>query len=294
MSYEPNYEGSPVVAGPPGGKCSAHGIHSFAARAGHHLAPQLLSSGRNVFEELGPGFTLLAFGADSRRFRRGGARGRGVPLKIVRDTYADGRKQYGARLILVRPDQYVVWAGDTPPEDARQLLNKVTGRNPCRRAAIVFLLCGALAAPVFAADKHYGPGVTDTEIKIGQTMSYSGPVSAYGVIGRTETAYFKALNEAGGVNGRKIVFLSVDDGYSPPKALEQTRRLVEQDQVLAIMGTLGTPTNLATRKYLNDGMCRNSSSPPAPPRSRTRRISRGLFRSILPTRRKAALMRNIS
>lgn len=121
-----------------------------------------------------------------------------------------------------------------------------------RRAAIVILLCGALSAPAFAADKHYGPGATDAEIKIGQTMSYSGPVSAYGVIGRTETAYFKALNEAGGVNGRKIVFLSVDDGYSPPKALEQTRRLVERDQVLAIMGTLGTPTNLATRKYLND------------------------------------------
>jgi branched-chain amino acid transport system substrate-binding protein len=114
------------------------------------------------------------------------------------------------------------------------------------------LLSLLLIAPAVAAEKHYGPGVTDTSIKIGQTMSYSGPVSAYGVIGRTEAAYFKALNEAGGVNGRKIEFLSLDDGYSPGRALEQTRRLVERDEVLAIASTLGTPTNLAIRKYLND------------------------------------------
>src|SRR5665213_1374758 len=119
-------------------------------------------------------------------------------------------------------------------------------------AVLAAIIVGAaLLPPAQAADKHYGPGVTDTAIKIGQTMSYSGPVSAYGVIGRTEAAYFKALNAAGGINGRKVEFLSVDDGYSPAKALEQTRRLVEQDEVLAIMGTLGTPTNLATRKYLN-------------------------------------------
>jgi len=119
------------------------------------------------------------------------------------------------------------------------------------RAALAGAALAFVAATAVAADKHYGPGVTDTEIKIGQTMSYSGPVSAYGVIGRTEAAYFKALNEAGGINGRKVNFLSLDDGYSPPKALEQTRRLVEQDEVLAIMGTLGTPTNMATRQYLN-------------------------------------------
>ncbi|MGH6988297.1 MAG: ABC transporter substrate-binding protein [Stellaceae bacterium] len=123
------------------------------------------------------------------------------------------------------------------------------GRLPSLIAVILGL---TLATSAFAAQKHYGPGVTDTAIKIGQTMSYSGPVSAYGVIGRTEAAFFKALNKKGGVNGRKIVFLSLDDGYSPPRALEETRRLVEEDHVLAIMGTLGTPTNLATRKYLND------------------------------------------
>jgi ABC-type branched-subunit amino acid transport system substrate-binding protein len=121
-----------------------------------------------------------------------------------------------------------------------------------RFRSAVLLAALAFGGAAHAADKHYGPGVTDGEIKIGQTMSYSGPVSAYGVIGKTETAYFKALNEAGGVNGRKIVFLSLDDAYSPAKALEQTRRLVEQDEVLAIMGTLGTPGNLATRQYLND------------------------------------------
>jgi len=120
------------------------------------------------------------------------------------------------------------------------------------KTTVALLLAVTLAVPAFAADKHYGPGVTDTSIKIGQTMSYSGPVSAYGVIGRTEAAYFKALNEAGGVNGRKIDLISLDDGYSPARALEQTRRLVERDEVLAIASTLGTPTNLAIRKYLND------------------------------------------
>jgi branched-chain amino acid transport system substrate-binding protein len=126
---------------------------------------------------------------------------------------------------------------------------KRSGRAPLGFIVACLAVFGGMA---LAAEKHYGPGVTDTEIRIGQTMSYSGPVSAYGVIGHTETAYIKALNEAGGINGRKVDFLSLDDGYSPAKALEQTRRLVEQDEVLAIMGTLGTPTNLATRKYLND------------------------------------------
>ena len=117
--------------------------------------------------------------------------------------------------------------------------------------SLSLLLTLLLVTPAFAADKHYGPGVTDTSIKIGQTMSYSGPVSAYGSIGHTEAAYFKALNQAGGVNGRRIDFISLDDGYSPARAVEETRRLVESDQVLAIVSTLGTPTNLAIRKYLN-------------------------------------------
>ena len=111
----------------------------------------------------------------------------------------------------------------------------------------------ALAASPALAQKHYDAGATDTEIVIGQTMPYSGPLSGYGSnIGGAEQAYFRALNKKGGVNGRKVKLISLDDGYAPAKALEQTRRLVEEDKVLAIMGTIGTAPNLATRKYLND------------------------------------------
>ena len=129
-SYEPNYEGSPVVVGPRGGVCSAHGIHAFKARAGHHLAPQPLSSGRNVFEELGPGFTLLAFDAadqEAEAFAEA-ARTLNIPLKIIRDTRQGGREAYEASLILVRPDQYVVWTGDQRPDDTVGLMGKVAGR----------------------------------------------------------------------------------------------------------------------------------------------------------------------
>ena len=101
------------------------------------------------------------------------------------------------------------------------------------------------------AQKKYDPGASDTEIKIGQTMPYSGPASAYGTIGKVQAAYFKQLNEQGGVNGRKINFISLDDGYSPPKTVEMIRRLVEQDEVLLTMGTLGTPSNTAIHKYMN-------------------------------------------
>jgi 2-polyprenyl-6-methoxyphenol hydroxylase-like FAD-dependent oxidoreductase len=131
QSYEPNYEGSPIVAGPPGGITSAHGQHSFAARAGHHLAPQVLSSGRNVFEELGRGYTLIALDAskaDVEAFRQA-ALSLGVPLKVVEDTYAEGRKEYGCRMTLVRPDQFIAWTGDTKPADPQALLSKVAGRG---------------------------------------------------------------------------------------------------------------------------------------------------------------------
>ena len=101
------------------------------------------------------------------------------------------------------------------------------------------------------AQKKYAPGVTDTEIKIGQSIPYSGPASAYGAIGRAQTAYFKSLNDRGGINGRKINFISLDDGFTPPKALENVRRLVEQDEVAFIFCVLGTPLNLAVRPYLN-------------------------------------------
>jgi branched-chain amino acid transport system substrate-binding protein len=109
----------------------------------------------------------------------------------------------------------------------------------------------ALALPA-AAQKHDVPGVSDTEIKLGQTMPYSGPASAYGTIGKAETAYFKMVNEQGGVNGRKISLISLDDGYSPPKTVEQTRKLVEQEGVLLDFDPLGTPTNSAIQKYLNE------------------------------------------
>jgi branched-chain amino acid transport system substrate-binding protein len=110
----------------------------------------------------------------------------------------------------------------------------------------------AFAARVSSARADNAPGVTDAEIKIGQTMPYSGPASAYGVIGRTEAAYFKMINEQGGINGRKINLISLDDGYSPPKTVEQVRRLVEQEQVAFLFNTLGTAPNAAIRQYLND------------------------------------------
>jgi ABC-type branched-subunit amino acid transport system substrate-binding protein len=101
------------------------------------------------------------------------------------------------------------------------------------------------------AQKTYDVGATDTEIKIGNIMPYSGPASAYGVIGRTEAAYFKKINDAGGINGRKINFISYDDAYSPPKAVEQARKLVESDEVLLVFNSLGTPSNSAIQKYMN-------------------------------------------
>jgi branched-chain amino acid transport system substrate-binding protein len=102
------------------------------------------------------------------------------------------------------------------------------------------------------AQKKYDTGATDTEIKIGNIMPYSGPLSAYGVIGRTEAAYFRKINAEGGINGRKITFISYDDAYSPPKTVEQARKLVESDEVLLIFQSLGTPTNTAIQRYMND------------------------------------------
>jgi len=110
--------------------------------------------------------------------------------------------------------------------------------------------CVAMSGSALA-QKKYDTGATDTEIKIGNIMPYSGPASAYGVIGKTEEAYFKKINAEGGINGRKINFISYDDGYSPPKAVEQVRKLVESDEVLLVFNSLGTPSNSAIQKYLN-------------------------------------------
>jgi ABC-type branched-subunit amino acid transport system substrate-binding protein len=117
--------------------------------------------------------------------------------------------------------------------------------------ALFALALATAVSQVSYAQKKYGPGVTDTEIKIGSTNPYSGPASAYGVIGRAESAYFKMINDQGGINGRKINFISLDDGYSPPRTVEQVRKLVEQEQVLFLAGTLGTPPNSAIHKYVN-------------------------------------------
>jgi branched-chain amino acid transport system substrate-binding protein len=115
-------------------------------------------------------------------------------------------------------------------------------------AAFALLVASSSGA---LAQKKYDVGATDTEIKIGNIMPYSGPASAYGVIGKTEAAYFKMINDAGGINGRKINFISYDDGYSPPKTVEQARKLVESDEVLFLFSTLGTPPNSAIHKYMN-------------------------------------------
>jgi branched-chain amino acid transport system substrate-binding protein len=114
------------------------------------------------------------------------------------------------------------------------------------------VLAMAAALPALAASPAYGPGISDTEIKIGQTMPYSGPVSAYGTQGRVHAAYYRMINEQGGVNGRKIKLISLDDGYTPPKTVEQTRKLVEQEEVFAIAGALGTAQVMSVRKYLNE------------------------------------------
>jgi ABC-type branched-subunit amino acid transport system substrate-binding protein len=122
-----------------------------------------------------------------------------------------------------------------------------------QRAAVASVALAVLAAAgsAFAADKTYDTGANDTTIKIGNIMPYSGPASAYGIIGKTEAAYFRKVNAAGGINGRKIDFVSYDDAYSPPKAVEQARKLVESDEVLLIFNSLGTPSNSAIQKYMN-------------------------------------------
>jgi branched-chain amino acid transport system substrate-binding protein len=111
-------------------------------------------------------------------------------------------------------------------------------------------VAAVVASPV-AAQKKYDPGASDHEIKIGNIMPYSGPASAYGEIGKTEAAYFQKVNAEGGINGRKISFISYDDAYSPPKTVEQARKLVESDEVLLIFQPLGTPSNVAIQRYLN-------------------------------------------
>ena len=124
-----------------------------------------------------------------------------------------------------------------------------TTRTVVASAAALALLAASGSGAL--AQKKYDTGATDTEIKIGNIMPYSGPASAYGVIGKTEAAYFKKINDAGGINGRKINFITYDDGYSPPKTVEQARKLVESDEILLVFNALGTPPNSAIHKYMN-------------------------------------------
>src|SRR4030081_601567 len=137
----------------------------------------------------------------------------------------------------------------TPSSDLREThMPFIQLRLAAFSAAVAVLAATSSGA---LAQKKYDTGATDTEIKIGNIMPYSGPASAYGVIGKTEDAYFKKINAEGGINGRKINFISYDDGYSPPKTVEQARKLVESDEVLFIFNSLGTPPNSAIQKYMN-------------------------------------------
>jgi branched-chain amino acid transport system substrate-binding protein len=122
---------------------------------------------------------------------------------------------------------------------------------PAVRMAVGAVLAFALCVDPASAQKKYDPGASDAEIKLGQTMPYSGPLSGFITLAKAELAYFDMINAQGGVNGRKVRLISLDDGFSPPKTVEQTRKLVEEDQVLAISGSLGTATNAAVQKYLN-------------------------------------------
>jgi branched-chain amino acid transport system substrate-binding protein len=121
-----------------------------------------------------------------------------------------------------------------------------------RLGALSAVLAMLTAGTALAAEQaKYDTGATDSEIKLGNIMPYSGPASSYSVIGKTEAAYFNKINAEGGINGRKINFISYDDGYSPPKTVEQARKLVESDEVLLVFNSLGTPPNSAIHKYLN-------------------------------------------
>ena len=119
------------------------------------------------------------------------------------------------------------------------------------KIALLATVIVVLSVCASRAEKQYDPGASDTSIKIGNTMPYSGPNSAFAVIGRAQAAYFKMVNDQGGINGRKVDYISYDDGYSPPKTVEQVRKLIESDEVLLLFSLLGTPTNLAVIKYIN-------------------------------------------
>jgi ABC-type branched-subunit amino acid transport system substrate-binding protein len=162
-----------------------------------------------------------------------------VGYKRPQDAIRAGDRWTGRRISQVRL------------RETEALVNQ-NGRVSVRVVVLHALLVLALATGTALAAKKYGPGVTDTEIKLGQTMPYSGPASAYSNYGKLETGYFQMINDRGGINGRKVRLISLDDGFSPPKTVEQTRKLIEEEQVLMIFGSLGTAPNSAIMRYLND------------------------------------------
>src|SRR5258707_4160686 len=129
--------------------------------------------------------------------------------------------------------------------------NAHTARSACLGIALTMLTALTISTLGTAQEKRYDSGASDMAIKIGNTAPYSGPLSSNGIIARTEAAYFKMINDQGGVNGRKIEFISYDDAYSPPKTVEQTRKLIESDEVLLLFNQLGTPTTMSVIKYVN-------------------------------------------
>jgi branched-chain amino acid transport system substrate-binding protein len=134
-------------------------------------------------------------------------------------------------------------------DGARQ--GRLARMEKCCAVAAILTSVISVSVSAWAGEKKYGPGVSDTEIRIGNTSPYSGPASAFSMVAKTEAAYFRKINAEGGINRRKIVFISYDDGYAPPKTVEQTRRLVESDDVLLIFNAIGAATNSVVQKYLN-------------------------------------------
>ena len=163
-----------------------------------------------------------------------------------------------------------------------------------RLTAAVVLAFGATFATPSLAQKKYDTGATDTEIKIGQTIPLSGPASAYGAIGRVQAAYIRMINEQGGINGRKINFISYDDAYSPPKTVEQTRRLVESDEILFMAGPFGTASNSAIHKYMNGKKVPSFSWPARRKNGQIRSIFPGPWVGCRAPRAKRASMGNTS
>ncbi len=139
-----------------------------------------------------------------------------------------------------------------PPTRSKPSASRLLPLKALKGGGALLLVAGLLLSSAALAQKNYGPGVTDTEIKIGQTQPYSGPASTYSTIGKASAAYFAMINERGGIHGRKIDFLSWDDGYNPAKTVEQTRKLVEEKNVLVMFDSVGTPTSLSVQKYLNE------------------------------------------